>query len=308
MNRAVAVPMMIAFLHSGSLEETAAQLHTSVSESAGNYSSAFWSFSLRNRLPADQQQMGSLNTVGNSVTVFLPTLLVPLSEVVALGAEIPYYVKRVTGDRAFSQRGFGDVSLIAKYTFKLYEQFQLRSKSYLLKARISLLAKLKLPTARHDAVNASGTLLPHDLQLGTGSTDATVGLAFLTETHKYFMIHGHLMYRVNTRASGFKGGNALDYELRYIFARIPIGILYPSLGLRGCFTAENTMGTEKVADSGGHVLFLSPGIQTLWMYLDVAGMFLTVEVSGQVPLVQRLNGAQLGYGYALNAGVRSYFR
>jgi len=291
-------------------KEAVAQWHIHASEAAGNYSSAFWCMSLRNRLLENGHGVNTPTTHRNSEMVFLPTFLIPLSEEFALGAEVPYYVRSLTEDSESRQKweGFGDISLLAKYTFTVYEEFHLLSKDHLLKARISLITKIKLPTAAHDAVDSHRAPLPHDLQLGTGSTDISLGFAFLTETEEYFMIHGHLMYRMNTRTKDFKEGNALDYELRYIFARIPLGIFYPSVGLRGTVAAKNSIGSENIQDSGGHLLFLSPGIQTLWSYLDFAGMFFMVEVSGQFPLLQKLNGTQLGYAYSLNAGVRVYFR
>jgi hypothetical protein len=68
--------------------------------------------------------------------------------------------------------------------------------------------------------------------------------------------------------------------------------------LNGTYAWKNEAGGEKVADSGGNTLFLSPGIQFIpWKPL-------LVEASFQIPVLDDLNGEQLEPDYAALMGFR----
>ena len=153
------------------------------------------------------------------------------------------------------------------------------------------------------------------MQLGSGSTDYAFGFAFLTETEKYFMIHGHAMYWLNSprRTNGYKVGNHFDYELAFLLAVLPIeagpvGTFLPYVGVKGMHSARDEMDGMKINDSGGDVAAFSIGVQSLWNYVAGIGTFLMFDASYQFSVMQRVNGVQMGYGSAFSAGVRVYVK
>lgn len=73
------------------------------------------------------------------------------------------------------------------------------------------------------------------------------------------------------------------------------------LELNGTVAQRDDFTAEAVSDSGGHVLFLSPDLQ--W----IPTPWLLFEASFQVPIVQDLNGTQLGYDTRLQVGSRIRF-
>jgi hypothetical protein len=121
------------------------------------------------------------------------------------------------------------------------------------------------------------------------------------------------MYWLNTPANGYKAGNGLNYELGFLLATLPIGsasigTLLPYFGVKGMHSARTEMDGMKIANSGGNVVAISIGLQSLWWYINSIGTFLMFDASYQLPVVQRLNGAQMEYGSAFTAGVRVYVK
>lgn len=301
--------------------ELCAQWHITSSEVTGNYSGVLVGMANRAGLRSGWNSIA--DTVGSEFFELdlLAVVLIPVSgnitesSTLALGLEVPYVSKRLvqtTGQRV-ANSGIGDARLVGKYGFTIYKEFSFASRRRLLKAKVDFIAKLKLPSGKSRATDIQGIALPHYVQLGTGSTDYAVGFAFLTETEKYWMIHGHAMYWLNTSANGHKEGNNFNYELRFLLVTLnipagPLGAFLPSIGVRGMHAAKDEGDGMRMGNSGGDVMALSVGLQSLWGYVEGIGTFLMFDASYQLPFVQRLNGVQAGYGSSLNAGVRVYLK
>ena len=69
----------------------------------------------------------------------------------------------------------------------------------------------------------------------------------------------------------------------------------------GSIKQRATSGGSKLADTGGHVAYLSPGIQ--WVLLPQ----LLIEGSLQIPVLQDHNGLQPDYGVRPAMGARFLF-
>ncbi len=296
--------------------ELCAQWHVTSSEAVGNYSSVFLGAANRSGLRSGWKAIPDKAGNRSSELMLLTTVLVPLagditeSSTFAIGTEIPYATKRSTEngqERASS--GISDIAFLAKYGFTIYEE----SDSSPFKARVDLIGKIKVATGESDEKDAQGIHVPHHLKLGSGSTDYAFGFAFLTETQKWFMIHGHAMYWLNTSAHEHKAGNNFSYEVAFLLAALPVdaepvGTFLPYVGLKGMHSARDEMNGMKINDSGGDVAALSIGVQSLWNYVAGIGTFLMFDASYQFPVMQRVNGVQMGYGSAFSAGVRVYVK
>jgi hypothetical protein len=103
-------------------------------------------------------------------------------------------------------------------------------------------------------------------------------------------------------------GDDLIYDLSYQFRVYPwtlpeVGapnFLYLVAEANGIFSQRSKLKGERIDDSGGHILFLSPGLQ-------FATRRFILEASIQLPIIQDLNGNQVETDFVLSAGFRVNF-
>ena len=217
-------------------------------------------------------------------------------------AALPYLDKTLEmgapGSRQqFSVSGFGDLAVAAKLGF--YQRDRPNRTT-----RMALFGRLKLPTGDDDAVGPGGQPVPKSLQLGTGSVDASVGL-ILTHSVGPLGLSGDVIYDVNTDSDGFAFGDVLHYDVALGYRILPrIYRTYPAKQLNlyveanGTWSRRNTLQGDPLADSGGPLLRVSPGVQ----FIPLANVL--VEATYQVPVWQGLNGNQLGFDPTLKIGLR----
>lgn len=294
--------------------ELPAQGHISLGEMPGDYSGQFFGLASRSGLRSGWNSIP--DTAGSRISelVAITTVCIPVSGDItesatfAVGLEIPYSRKTFTkgGEQEISHSGVGDISITGKYGFTLYSEMTSGWLPH--KAKIELIGKIKLPTGR----TAGAQDVAH-LQSGSGSTDFSLGTAFLTEAGQYFMIHGHAMYRMNTSANAYRMGNTLTYELSCIPAPLalnvePLGTFLPRLGVMGTHSLRDEMEGQEMINSGSDVLALSFGMLSLWNYVESFGTFWMVEASYQLPILQHVNGVQPGDNPHFIAGIRVFVR
>lgn len=183
--------------------------------------------------------------------------------------------------------GLSDVSLFAKHVLlqidALQETFRILGK-----------ASLKLPTGNKD-------LAP---PLGSGSWDASIGTV-AGWIGKRFGLLGDVSYTFNGSSNGYFYGNTLSYNAAIGFRLSPaVYETYPAiqwnlyLEVLGKHATTDEANGVRNANSGGDTIFLSPGIQI------IPSRTFLVEASLQLPIVQSLNGTQLGTAFGVTAGVR----
>ena len=106
--------------------------------------------------------------------------------------------------------------------------------------------------------------------------------------------------------AGFDRGDVLRYDLAASFRVLPwVYDTYPdhqinlTAEVNGAWTERARLGGVESADSGGHIVFVSPGVQ--YMYDAIL-----VEASVQIPIpgATSLNGTQLAPDWTALAGVR----
>lgn len=186
-----------------------------------------------------------------------------------------------------SSAGLADVRVFGKYL--LYQRDRLNQTF-----RIATKAGVKF---------ASGN--EHDTPpLGTGSTDY-----FFTAVAGWIRgrtgIYGEAIYNVNTSNDLIDFGNSVAYNLALGFRLSPVVYeTYPSpqlnlfVEVNGTSVAMSTQAGKPMGDTGGTVIFLSPGRQY------VGGRRWLVEGSVQLPIVNEPNGRQLATSWTTLLGVR----
>jgi hypothetical protein len=208
--------------------------------------------------------------------------------------------------------GFGDIKIIGRY-FGFAEQkdwgFQFG---------------VKLPTGNNSqtAVSPNNQLTNVDpgLQLGTGSTDAIVGVYKFgiipkTEDWGYFgnvqyqatvkptNVPSNIAFILNQGASGpswsYRPGNALN---------INVGTNYqgwdkwvPTLQFNYLYKTADSGTAADTWSTGGTLLYATPGI--LYKVTDQTQVYANV----QLPVYQNVNGIQLVPSYIASVGVRVHF-
>ncbi len=225
------------------------------------------------------------------VTVWVTPVAVPYNlfkDKFQLGVIVPFMnidINSNSGD--ISSSGVGDLRLFAKY---LVYQYDRKNKTIRVASKIGV----KLPTGDEKDLPA----------LGTGSTDY-----FFTTVVGW--IQGRLgvylegIYNINTSKGPVDFGNSVSYNLAFGYRLIPkVYEIYPSpqlngfLEINGTTTNKNTIGDQRVEDSGGTTIFLTPGIQY------VGGRRWLIEASLQYPIVNEPNGTQLGTDWTVSLGTR----
>ena len=190
--------------------------------------------------------------------------------------------KTATADQASS--GFGDVSFRLKYRFW-------RRDSPGTQDSAAIILGGKFPTGDEN----------ERPKLGSGSTDFLFGLAAARESRRWYYF-GDFRYRLNTQDDQFKAGDK-------IFADVAIGIrpwLTEYLEPDWVFLVEMNWETQQrnelfekdVSDSGGNLLFVSPGFFLTYRNWAIKG-------GVQVPVYQNLYGNQpeVDYRFALGIGI-----
>jgi hypothetical protein len=203
-----------------------------------------------------------------------------LTDRLMLRGSIPFVDKaiQVTGQPRETAHGLGDVSLGLLYQLppdikgKFLTAFNL---------------DLKLPTGANNDRDSTGVLKDQHLQVGTGSTDISAGVALTWEgkTAGELWFAG-LRGRVNTENSRhYRFGNALFYDFGYMH---PVGNKGAAvIEFNGRFAEKDTTedGT-KDDDSGGHLGYISLS------YRHELSRDFGVIVTYQQPIIKNLNGTQ----------------
>ena len=168
----------------------------------------------------------------------------------------------------------------------------------------ALFGRLKLPTGTDDELGPDGDLLPKPLQLGTGSVDYSAGIS-VTHSVGPLGLSGALTHDFNTASDEFAFGDVLLYDVALgyrvmprIYRTFPAKQINLYVEANGTVSRRSTQSGGTVTDSGGNVLWLSPGVQ----FIPTGGFL--IEATYQVPIRQGLNGSQLEFKPTFKVGIR----
>lgn len=224
-------------------------------------------------------------------TLWITPVAVPynfLNDRIQLGILLPFLNLQVTSQfREVSSSGLGDIQLFFKY---LILQHDRKNETIRVASKIGM----KLPTGDETKVPP----------LGTGSTDFFItSVAAWIKDRAGVYLEG--IYRFNTSHESLDYGNSFSYNLAFGFRLLPaVYETYPArqlngfVEINGTTSNKNKLRNTKLNDSGGTVIFFSPGLQY------IGGRRWLIETSLQIPLVKDLNGTQLASDWTVLLGSR----
>ncbi len=238
-------------------------------------------------------------------TLAIPTTVVyGFTEKFAGIMTIPYiYRKQRTnsGSKRIIRKtsGLGDISILGKY--RIFTKDSPGATD-----RLSLIGGLELPTGRSGDSDSIGKL-SRTFQTGSGSWDPIFGFAYTKQTLDYEWDY-NLTYQINTKAHNYEFGDTLKYTIAYQKRLLPVELpdhgLYTQfnavLELNGVWNQKNYDATGSINSSGGHTLYLAPGLQ-------MASKYFVAETSIQLPVFQDLNGTQVEDDYVIITSLRMTF-
>jgi hypothetical protein len=200
----------------------------------------------------------------------------------------------VTGN----QFGLADISLLARY--KPLVRHSMESTTI-----VSLMAGVRFPTGRTDGQDSEGNLLDAHIQLGTGSTDVLTGVSAFLAWEKTALIFNVLGALTSEGANNHRFGNSLNYDFTARYRIFPDDykgtFFFATLGLNGEWRGREIQDGLPDEDSGGNVLYVSPGVQVMFTPA------LSLEATYQYAVLHALNGRQLGEDYRILTGLQLLF-
>ncbi len=261
---------------------------------------------------ASDQKLLDLKASGNpdvhSTSTYLqPSVFVAygLTDDLTFGMKVPYVIR--TGVRSPDEEndvvnklgdpsGFGDVSIFGQYRF-------FHSADNLNHAAFTL--GLKTPTGETNMMSKLGSAFETHHQPGSGSWNPSAGISF-TRMMGSFSFDTNVLYTVATRgAQGTDMGDNFGYNLALSYAfGAPARNASFSSSNNAPWTAvlelngerqdhQNTTGLGNDFNSGGDVVYISPGIRY------AGGKHWNTALSIGTPIVQDLNGYQTPAEYRI---------
>ncbi len=116
-----------------------------------------------------------------------------------------------------------------------------------------------LPTGKITNLTDDGEILGTHNQPGSGAMTFQGGVAFSGHITEKIAIDADVIYRFGTQgAKQFRSGNSWQFDVATSFAHH--GVIVPVIELNGIFFDQDIENDEIKANSGGDVVYLSPGI------------------------------------------------
>ncbi len=243
---------------------------------------------------------------GDVTGAVFPLVVLPFAphERLSTSVKLPLTYKRMRDPAGASggtnsEGGIGDLGLSAKFALFVRNRFAGTT-------RVAVILGASLPTGSTSAKTNDGLPAPRSFQRGTGVASGGVTVV-TTITRNRWGLNAAVGHTRHGTDDDFRFGAATRYDLA-VSIRVPEEVetirtrtLQLYLEWNGSINQRATSGGSKVVDTGGHVGYLSPGIQ--WVLLPR----LLIEGSLQIPVVQDHNGLQPDYGVRPAIGARFLF-
>lgn len=204
---------------------------------------------------------------------------------------LPYVSRSVEMTQAGLRReedtdGFGDLSLLLRQTVYARDAVQRTS-------RLALLGGFELASGKEE--------------FSSHSTDYVLGGVYTVQSGRH-EFDADLLYNLNTEGRGVEPGDVLGYDLAYELRVFPWqwpergtpSQIYLVLEANGTTGRRSRSAGRDLPETGGSVVFLSPGIQLVTLRV-------IYEASLQIPVAQNLNGAQVETDIIAAGGIRIQF-
>ena len=259
---------------------------------------------------ASFQKMDGSSTDGQTGSPELRVRAIPLSIVygtrpgLSVVAILPFVDKTFTSPSPVGASEIGGDGSLGDAVFLVKWRFFKRDRG---RGTVQLAVEggVKAPPGRNDQLDRSGRQLPPPLQPGTGSWDPTVdfiGTYVPTGGNARWVFSGGVGFTAATEADNFEFGNRVSYDgmARYRIhpVRYPGRDTFLLLELNGRWQDRATANRTRVSDSGGHVIYVSPGLQVL------VKQNVILEGGVQLPVRRAFNGTQLEPNFTVLVGLR----
>ena len=261
----------------------------------------------RNRLLVDGTEVPDPSQREFHARVTPVGIVYGLRSTISLIAILPFVDKELSlRDDAVQQPiggagGLGDALFLAKWRF--YKRDRGRG-TFQLATELGV----KAPTGADDLRGIDNQLLPPTLQRGSGSWDPTGDfiVTFVPPAGRgRWIFTGDIGATATTKANDFEVGNRVSYDgmvkYRVHPARYPGRDTYLVFEVNGRWQDQARADGRPITDSGGHAVYLAPGVQFLLRQNVI------LEAGVQLPVWHGLNGTQLAAGRTVLAGVRYIF-
>jgi len=152
------------------------------------------------------------------------------------------------------------------------------------KTSLQAVAGARLPLGQADLTNDHGELLDHHLQSGTGAWAGLFGVQAMLASGS-LPLYASAGYQVNgSNDQNFDYGDVFRYNFA---AQKTLGSVVDLIGeINGRYARYDMEGAEKDPNSGGSVVYFSPGLR-LRMFSSVS-----LRTQVQIPVIEQLNGVQ----------------
>ena len=216
-------------------------------------------------------------------------LITPLASRTSIQIEDEAHLGR--GERA---SGFGDLRLVGKYRF------------WEAGVDAALILGLKAPTGETSDTDQSGKKFEPELQPGSGSWDFNTGLALSKSVGQHLGLASAFQYTYRGEgAQDLKFGDVFRYDVGASYALKPLG-QHPNLSVvlelnNQWALRDHSRESDKVLDSGGTTILLSPGFSA-----DLTPS-LTAFWAMPIPIYQNLGGEHEELKYAIITGISWHF-
>lgn len=220
-----------------------------------------------------QHLSGTAEQVQNTVQA---SLLFGISNRLMFLANVPYVFNSMTFvDETEKADGLGDPEVMAMMSLL---------PNTMGKWSVQAVAGARLPLGQADLKNANGELLDHHVQTGSGAWAGHFGLQAMLSTAG-IPLYASAGYQVNgSNDQNFSYGDVWRYNFA---AQKTLGGVVDLIGeLNGRYAGYDMEGAEKDPNSGGSVVYVSPGLR-LRMFSAVS-----LRVQVQFPVMEELNGVQ----------------
>ena len=189
-------------------------------------------------------------------------------------------------------KGIGDLSIIGRYRFVRLQNMDFES---------TLLFGMKVPTGTTTDKDISGERFEAEFQPGSGSWDLMGGFAF-TKRFANLSLDANILYNVVTEGmQNTDLGDAFNYNVALSHHTFEKPISWDLIvEINGIWREKQEIDGRKDNNSGGNIIFLSPGVRFSWHQL-------TAFFSIGVPVIQNMNGIQNDTDIRLAVGISVAF-
>ncbi|MEE8200359.1 MAG: hypothetical protein V3R29_04240 [Candidatus Acidoferrales bacterium] len=151
-----------------------------------------------------------------------------------------------------------------------------------------------------------GAKLPTGGAFGNGSVDPIGGLVLSHVRDPHWLVTDFQFTYTTEGENGLRFGNQWLYDVAYVYRLLPWGdldipALYVVVELNGEHERRARLNGARLANTGGNLVFLSPGIEFM------PTNRLVLEFSSPIPVRRDLNGQQLRPTSSFILGVRWLF-